>query len=1020
VTSDRLGSRWDVTYDRAGMLASTIAPSAEVIVAGQPVVHRPESKNESVAAATLPLANGGTAASPSPRVTSPARISVTDPLGNTTRVTVNRFGHTIATVNALGQSTTIDRDASSLVTRIVEPSGHVTHHTWYDGTPLLKSTRNETTNSIVHYEYTDYDQPLKVYGTVPEVTYKYDPSARPTAIETRRADGSLATRQMTLGPDGRIILERDPGGHATSYQYTDPESLEGNPRRNLYSAGSGGEDGNLRVTAYFHDAYGRVTDVTIPSDGTTPPRTSSVQYDGLNRVITAWDAQRNATRTSYEEGSGRMTVKVTDAKSNVHTRVSNALGWQESETDPRGRTRRYGYDKAGNLAESINRRGQRVSMTYDALNRLKSQTDLATGAVTTWDYDNTAGSWTKVSNAESTNLFSFDPAGRLLSEQVTVGGATYSIASVYQHATFPLRTALNVTLPGGATRSTAYELGYNGVVNAITDFGGAVTTIARNADGGVEAIRYPPNVSALSETTSHHADSEINYYNMNGPLSPDLGAGFTLDVIGRIRAKWNPARTMAFTYNYDPSDRLAEVWRETRPAPSNDCVDQEVGVCLFTGPGAFSHDRIGAFAYDAVGNRTDRNATIDTGNRLASFDGVTMTYDDDGNLLARSSGETYVWSAAGRLLSATVGGATTTFGYDGLGRRVRKTTPAGTIRYLHDGDHVLMELDAAGAPVREYTFLPGIDEPLSVRYGGQNYYYLTESPGHVVALIDGAGQVVETYHYGPWGETALGQSPPYNTLAFAGRQYDAETRLYYNRARYYDPRLGRFLSEDPSGLAGGINLYAYAGNDPVNSTDPYGLEECNGKSRSVIKQLPDGNFEITVICAQGGGGGGGGGAPLPLWPAPQPPQLPPPPSIPIMTGGGAVCTDKPTIKAYTGPTREQWERCRFFQKWDAGWKLFGIFADGFGNRATLRSPVQLSPLGGRSRHAVPDMLSPRTGWVPTTAVDHSSWGVLSTLGAGSQDMGRIPSNYGSVTETMETVACLPFMVYENGEMKMPR
>jgi RHS repeat-associated protein len=107
------------------------------------------------------------------------------------------------------------------------------------------------------------------------------------------------------------------------------------------------------------------------------------------------------------------------------------------------------------------------------------------------------------------------------------------------------------------------------------------------------------------------------------------------------------------------------------------------------------------------------------------------------------------------------------------------------------------------------------------------YYYLAGlgTPG-TVGLIDSTGSLKDRYRYAPWGslEDSLETVP--NVLKFASREYDAETHLYYDRARYYDPQLSRFISEDPIGLAGGINQYAYASDDPINFSDPSGLEPC--------------------------------------------------------------------------------------------------------------------------------------------------------------------------------------------------
>ncbi len=94
----------------------------------------------------------------------------------------------------------------------------------------------------------------------------------------------------------------------------------------------------------------------------------------------------------------------------------------------------------------------------------------------------------------------------------------------------------------------------------------------------------------------------------------------------------------------------------------------------------------------------------------------------------------------------------------------------------------------------------------------------------MVNLTDAAGTVTESYTYDEYGRP-LSSSFVGNRYFFTGREYDKETGLYYYRARYYDPAMGRFLTQDPIGYAGGMNLYGYCGNNPVNFVDPWGLYE---------------------------------------------------------------------------------------------------------------------------------------------------------------------------------------------------
>jgi len=125
------------------------------------------------------------------------------------------------------------------------------------------------------------------------------------------------------------------------------------------------------------------------------------------------------------------------------------------------------------------------------------------------------------------------------------------------------------------------------------------------------------------------------------------------------------------------------------------------------------------------------------------------------------------------------------------------------------------------------------------------YYYAQDVSGNVVGLTTSTGAVANQYRYTPWGGAELVQEAVTNNIRFAGRQNDPETGLYYNRARYYDPGVGRFISEDPLGLSAAINGYVYAVNNPVNERDPGGLMSCDDN----VKVFIDGN---EVPCDEGG------------------------------------------------------------------------------------------------------------------------------------------------------------------------
>ena len=148
--------------------------------------------------------------------------------------------------------------------------------------------------------------------------------------------------------------------------------------------------------------------------------------------------------------------------------------------------------------------------------------------------------------------------------------------------------------------------------------------------------------------------------------------------------------------------------------------------------------------------------------------------------------------------------------------------PPRVTRYLYDGQAILATFTETGRERARYTHGPRIDEPLAELHRKQLTFYHADALGSIIALTDAQGRPLRAYHYQAFGlpEEARGDRQPFR---FTGREWDKELGLYYYRARYYDPRAGRFLSEDPIGFWGGINPFTYVENAPVNARDPLGL-----------------------------------------------------------------------------------------------------------------------------------------------------------------------------------------------------
>lgn len=148
--------------------------------------------------------------------------------------------------------------------------------------------------------------------------------------------------------------------------------------------------------------------------------------------------------------------------------------------------------------------------------------------------------------------------------------------------------------------------------------------------------------------------------------------------------------------------------------------------------------------------------------------------------------------------------------------QTRTSAPLGTTNYLYDGPNFVQEVDNTGNVLARYTNQMRVDEPLTEIRSGTTSYYQQDGLGSVTSLRNGSGSLWNTYTFDSYGKLNASTGTLTNPFQYTGRESDQETGLYYYRARYYDPSVGRFMSEDPIGFKGGPNFYDYVGNDPVD------------------------------------------------------------------------------------------------------------------------------------------------------------------------------------------------------------
>src|SRR5207249_3969718 len=238
------------------------------------------------------------------------------------------------------------------------------------------------------------------------------------------------------------------------------------------------------------------------------------------------------------------------------------------------------------------------------------------------------------------------------------------------------------------------------------------------------------------------------------------------------------------------------------------------------------------YEYDVAGRRTTTagsfartglpnpltSASYNANNQVTQSGATALSYDANGNLTS-DGGNTYTWNAR-NVLASIAGGTSATFQYDPFGRRVTKSVGGSAQSYLYDGLNIVQELNGSNPTANLVN--AGLDEIVGRTYSGVTSHFLADVLGNTIALTNTAGAVQTQYSYEPFGQTTATGASNTNQRQFTGRETDG-TGLYFYRARYYNPTLQRFISEDPLEFGGGdTNLYAYVLNDPVLFRDPSG------------------------------------------------------------------------------------------------------------------------------------------------------------------------------------------------------
>lgn len=687
--------------------------------------------------------------------------SVTDPEGGVTRLVSDAVGRIESVTDPLNRITRYQYDANNRLRQATDPQGNTTFFE-YDPNGNLTRTVDRNGNPT-RFDWNDNNFPIAIRDALGGMTaVNYDPMNRKTGI---------------TDPEGRTLrFDYDAAGNLESV--TDPSGA---------------------VIRFGYDPEGNLTSRTDPAGGTW-----SYVYDPLGRVVSAADPLGNRQTYEYDHLAETLT-RMTDAEGRVTEFRYDEIGRLTSVIDPAGQTTRYEYDRNGNLVALTNAAGARTMFAHDGLGQLTTRNN-ALGESEQYFY-NLAGELSRFVNGRGeTTQLTYNPVG-LPAEILYSDGSrvTYSHDAegnrltrgdrlgTTRYAYDALNRLTSLQEARGFQMSYAYDR--TGLLTWLTYPGDRVVQYGYNPSGQMASVS-----DWLGGTTSYSYDrsgrlAEISYPNGFGSSYGYDAASRLTDLVNR-RADGTTLSSYRFTLNRT-GDRIAV--EKTEPLIPQITAEEVTG------------------SYNAE-------------NELLAMGDLTFDYDTNGNLILMTSGmgdTSYRFDVRDKLESLASPEGVTSFEYDGDGNRVSLTRAGQTKEFVIDPNRplpdVIAEADEGGEIQNYYLYGLGLVGKISAD-GATIRYHHFDPLGSTIALSDPSGVVTDQYAYDEFGRLnrSTGSTPnPFQYVGRFGVQNDP-TGLYFMRARYYDPAAGRFVSRDPIGLAGGINLYSYASNNPISQIDPSG------------------------------------------------------------------------------------------------------------------------------------------------------------------------------------------------------
>lgn len=688
-------------------------------------------------------------------------ISVTDAVGRVTRFNYNAAGKIGEVIDPLGRKATFGYDAEGQLISYLDMAGNHVNYT-YDSHGYMTSMT--TPGGTTQFKLGTTPQ----FGARPYILKEVvEPDGSVTRFDTGNEIAWFTNPQgvqtfVFNNSDGETTEIEDGLGNKTSYEYGSAGLTKFTDAKGVSVRYTYNRQANL---ASIIDPLNVVTSFTYDGNEnveeikSSAGRSASFEYDGKGNVTKATDPKKGVTLFAYDNFGALL--KITDARGNNIVFAYDNNGNRTSFETPDSITT-YSFDAIGRLASLTDPKGNTFRYAYDGIDRPLSLT-APDGKLTTYSYN--CCKLSSITDGAGTLKFDYYPSGLL--RQYT---DTFNQTIGYSYD--KNGNLLTLTYPDG--KIVRYEYDVNNRMKKVTDWLGNSTI-----------YNYDEVGNLISSINSNGTRAGYNYDSAN-----------RLKMVANIRANG----TIISTHNYDLDTYGSRTKVSTTP-PTLPVTTPKTKVLSY-----------------------------DNDNKLLKTSASSFTYDANGNLKTITGAEKsdFTFDYFNRLTSIINQQQQYSYQYNAIGSRILRSTDGQSTRYTINPNanlsQVLTEIDPHNRITAYYVH--GLGLLSKILPDGSTYFYHYDGRANTSALTDQSGATVRQYTYDAFGNSiSSGIRSAINDFKLVGKYgvLDDGNGLLYMRARYYSTESGRFISKDPIGYAGGINLYTYANNNPENEIDPTGL-----------------------------------------------------------------------------------------------------------------------------------------------------------------------------------------------------